>query len=185
MNNFLLIRHAATIQDPTQPSKKWKVTEEAARACRDLATKIRPVGPTLTITSTEAKAKATGDFLAEALGLPVFSTDGLEEHDRTGVPYVADDLVWQATLKNLFHKPQERVLGKETAIEALERFEATLKRELDAHNDDRPILVSHATVISLFVAKYNNLDPYAFWQTVRMPDALLLRRSDFALIRRY
>lgn len=185
MNAFLLVRHAPTFQDSTQPSNQWKVAEEAERACQELATKIQPVEPTLIITSTEAKARATGEFLAEALRLYSFTADGLEEHDRTGVPYVKDDQVWQATLKSLFNEPQKRVLGKETATEALERFEAALKRELDAHKDDVPILVSHATVISLFVARHNNLDPYAFWQTVKMPEALLLRRPDFALLERY
>lgn len=112
------------------------------------------------------------------------AAEGLEEHDRTGVPFVEDPREWFRTLERVFDLPDEPVLGMETANEALDRFEAAVRGEVARYPDDQLLLVSHATVITLFLARYNELEPFPFWQTVRMPEAFVLRLPDFILLER-
>jgi broad specificity phosphatase PhoE len=183
---FLLVRHARTRLDPALLSAQWCLADDAVSDCRRLAAKLASAQPTEVITSSEPKAIATGSLLAESWAVPCSETKGLEEHDRSGVPFVHDNAACLATLETLFKEPDLRVLGRESASEALYRFESALRRELDARPPGQtPALVSHATVMSLFVAKHNALDAFRFWQTLRMPEGLLLRRADFSLVARY
>lgn len=181
---FLLVRHARTRLDPALPSAEWSLTDDAARDCRRLAEKLASARPTEVITSSEPKAISTGSLLAESWAVSCSEAEGLEEHDRTGVPFVHDNATWLAMVESLFTEPNRRVLGMESAFEALDRFESALQRELNARPSQVPALVSHATVMSLFVAKYNALDAFRFWQTLGMPEALLVRRADFSLMAR-
>lgn len=137
------------------------------------------------VTSEEPKAQATGRLLAEQLAIPWQSAPGLEEHHRQGVAYLEAE-AWQRTVARFFAEPEARVLGQETAGEARCRFEAALRRVVDEevarHPAARLGFVSHARVMALVVAAHNDLDAYALWKTLRMPDALRLALPTFTLL---
>lgn len=184
MDHLILVRHARTLQDPHTPSARWVLGDDAPAACARLAERLAPLGPDRVLTGVEAKMVTTGALLARALGLPEGPAVGLEEHDRTGVPFVRDPEEWQATLERLFREPDRRVLGRETARQALDRFEAAVRREVERHPGETLALVSGATVMSLFIARHNDLDAYRFWRTVAMPEAFVLELPDFTLAQR-
>ena len=43
------------------------------------------------------------------------------------------------------------------------------------------VIVTHASVLSLFVAHYNALNAYQFWQNLTMPDKVITN-SDFKVL---
>ena len=178
--SLVLIRHAQTQIDPEVPSKNWRLAEGAYADLLALAGRLEPHSLTHIVTSEEHKAQETGRVVAESLGVPWAVAPGLHEHERAGVPYVDDPERWQRTLETFFGEPDRLVFGTETATEARERFEDALLTVLEAH-DRAPAVVSHATVMSLFVAHHNNGDAYAFWRGLKMPSLVALSLPSFEL----
>src|SRR5690606_2320553 len=77
--------------------------------------------------STEPKAVDTARAMGEELGLgDVTELEGLDEHRRGALPIVGD-LEWRETIRRLFDRPGELVLGEETADEARTRFGAAIE----------------------------------------------------------
>jgi broad specificity phosphatase PhoE len=182
-SRLIMVRHALTVQDPDRPAELWRLADDARQSCLDLAEQLRLLRPERIVTSTHGKAVGTGRFLAEALDLPCETAPGLEEHERTGVGYLAN-LEFEATIERLFAGPDDLVLGTETANQALERFEASVRRQVESAPEEQLVLVSHATVMALFVARHNGFGGYAFWKTIGMPEALVLELPTFRLAQR-
>jgi broad specificity phosphatase PhoE len=180
---LILVRHALTVQAPAVPAELWRLADGAREACLGLAEQLRRLGPKRIVTSIHGKAAGTGRFLAEALALPRETAVGLEEHERTGVEYLADE-EFLAALKRLFTRPNELVLGTETATEALNRFEAALRSRLESAPGENLVVVSHATVMALFMARHNSLDSFELWKTIGMPEAFVLELPSFRLAQR-
>ena len=62
------------------------------------------------------------------------------------------------------------VEGAETGHAAAERFAAGI-----AQRGERPLLiVSHGTVLSLYLAEHAGLEPVALWRSLTFPEALVL-----------
>lgn len=180
MTRLVVIRHAETRVDPAVAAHQWSLAERAHDSCRQLAARLESLSLSRIVTSEELKAAETGRMIAEALGVPYESAPGLQEHDRTGVPVMEPD-EWRLALTTFFGRPDSLVLGKATALASRDRFAAALGRVLADHGGERLAVVSHATVISLFVAAHNPVDAYAFWQTLKMPDAVVLSLPGFRL----
>ena len=179
-----LVRHARTVTVPEVEASAWRLSDSADEECRRLAAELRRLEPDRILTSDHQKAIATGSLLSQHLALPCAIVEGLEEHDRTGVPYFDDHSDFLAIVKRLFESPDEVVLGEETANEALERYESAVRREVDHHPDERLLLVGHATVMALLIARHNEVDAFEFWQTIEMPEALVLELPGLRLIER-
>jgi len=73
------------------------------------------------------------------------------------------------------------VFGRETALEAEERFARAIRRVIDAQPNQHTIVVAHGTVITLFVARYNEIEPFQFWQRLAMPSFVVLSLPAFGL----
>ncbi len=187
MKPLVLIRHARTRIDPDGASRDWSLAAGAETDSRILAeqvaTDLAGAGIDRVVTSHEAKAIETGTIMAASWSAECTVGEGLHEHDRTGVP-VMDDLTWQTSLKQLFAEPTATVLGRATAAEAAARFERGLRAVVSSHPADGLAVVTHGTVLALFVANHNRVEAYAFWQALKMPEALYLERTSFRLMGR-
>jgi broad specificity phosphatase PhoE len=181
---LILVRHARTVLDPSLPAEQWQLADGAEAECSLLAERLRRLRPARVVTSAHAKAVGTGRFLADALGLPCETGAGLEEHDRTGVPFVAEEREWLATLEQVFVRPDEVILGTESAREACDRFEAAVRHQATLRPGETLILATHATVMALFLARHNGFEAFEFWRTIQMPDAIVMRLPDFRLLER-
>ena len=179
-SSLLLIRHAQTVLDPSAPADDWRLTPEAYRACRDLAKGLAGKGLSCIVSSETFKAKETARVLAEGLELPTMSAPNLHEHERVGTPFLSDDAFLSA-LQALFAYPDKLVFGSETAHSARERFDRAVRAALAQYPGETLAIVTHATVMSLFVAHYSAVDAFSYWQTLRMPDTVWLRLPSFEL----
>ncbi len=178
--NLLLIRHAETEQNPSVPSSQWHLTERAYTACEDLAKRLREYRLSRIITSEEFKAKETGRVLAEHLRTPWNTAPNLYEHERTGVPYITQE-VWLERLESFFSNPDDLILGDETGVQARQRFDGAVRNVLHEYPNEPLAIVTHASVMSLFVAHYNETNVFAFWQNLEMPDVIMLSLPGFRL----
>ena len=115
----------------------------------------------------------TAGIVAGRLGIGCSVYPGLHEHDRTGAPFLADE-EFERAARDLFERPGELVWGNETAEQAGARFEGAVRRVLDEREEEVVPIVAHGTVISLFVARYNDVEPYELWRRLGLPSFCVL-----------
>ena len=139
---------------------------------------MRAYQPGIVISSLEPKADETGELVAGQLALPFEAIEGLHEHDRSNVPHMPSR-EFISLMELFFRRPAERVLGRETADEALRRFEAAVGRVLADHADESVAVVSHGTVIALFVAKRAGGKAFDLWRQMGLPSFRVLGLPDY------
>jgi broad specificity phosphatase PhoE len=82
----------------------------------------------------------------------------------------------------IFTEFDQRVLGRESAREAKERFTAAMLRELQGTDEENLVVVAHGTVISLFVSAHNSVDSFELWKRLQCPSFVVLERPSLALV---
>jgi broad specificity phosphatase PhoE len=165
---LLLVRHSVPEIDPTRPAEEWRLSEEGRARCGPLATRLAGYGPAALVSSTEPKAWETAELLARLLGLDVRESDALRETARRTVPWLAPE-EFRRALRALFERPDEVAFGEERAVDALARFSSAVEGL-----DERTIVVSHGTVISLYVASRTGRDAFELWSGLRLPDLVVV-----------
>lgn len=186
MRRLILVRHAAPMKQPEVPAREWSLSPaghaDAARLAQLLAA-YAPAAITAIISSDELKARQTAQPLADRLGLPVAILAGLHEHERRAVGYLGD-AAFQATMARLFAEPDTLVFGEETANQALARFSQAVGDALAlyANASGDLAIVTHGTVLSLFVAAHSDHDPMTFWYHLHLPAWVVFTLPDFTLL---
>jgi broad specificity phosphatase PhoE len=175
--DLILVRHSRPRIDENTPPPDWELSEEGRALATRLADALVALRPDAIFTSDEPKALQTAEALASRLGLRLTTMRELREHDRTGEPFLPSDQEFQRELQKLFNRPAERVYGRESAQEALRRFEAAVQRITDQPSIERPIIVTHATVLSLYVAAHTGRDAWDSWKQLTMPCYVFFRTS--------
>jgi broad specificity phosphatase PhoE len=168
MAKLILIKHAKPLVDPTKSSEQWKLSEEGRKQCEVLADAIAEHAPSVIFSSTEPKAVETAAILGQRLGVPCESAGDLGEHDRSNVPHMRSG-EFISNIELLFRRPDEQILGRESADEALARFDYAVDTAIKAHLDANIAIVSHGTVIALLVEKYSDRDGFLTWREMGLP----------------
>jgi broad specificity phosphatase PhoE len=125
------------------------------------------------VSSIEPKARQTAELICEDLGVDVVVMDGLHEHDRGGVPFYSKDK-FQSLVQELFENPDVLVFGGETATQALVRFRESVELIMNLYDNKRMVIVSHGTVISLFVSWLTGVDGISLWEKLSLPSYVVL-----------
>ena len=169
MTNYLiLVRHSVPEIDGDRPTNTWKLSEEGRVRAERLAEELKSFEPDVIISSDEPKAKETAEIVASDLGLETQLLSGLHEHDRSNVPYLSHD-AFQASLRDFFQEPDKLVFGNETANQAYVRFYQAIHSILNENVQKTVIVVTHATVISLFVARLTGSSELELWSKLGLP----------------
>jgi len=183
MRKLLLIRHAQTRPVPGIQPAEFDLTEGGRSSCAAFTEKLIPWNPAVIVTSEEAKARETGEIIGRMLELPVETVPGLEEHHRGGVETLGSQADFERSVERVFDVPDEVVYGEESADDALARFSGAIEGVLLAYPQGNVAVVTHGTVMALFVAAHNTVDEKSFWSGLKMPDLVVLQVPGFALDR--
>jgi broad specificity phosphatase PhoE len=159
------------------------LTETGRQRCQQAAAELAAYQLSRIVTSTELKAIETGELIGQSLGIPVTQFDGLQEQLRETAGYQPTPADFEAAIIRLFEQPDTLVYGEETANQALQRFTQACESVIAGQPTGDIALVSHGTVISLFVAAKTGCDPIAFWRQLRQPALVVFSLPDFNLIR--
>lgn len=189
MRRLCLIRHAAPAKDHAVPAREWALSPAGRADAERLAEMLTPFAPAIIIlgvpaaiiASDELKARQTAQPLADRLGMPVEVMAGLHEHERRTVGYL-DDVTFQTTMARFFAEPDTLVFGEETANQALARFSRAVEATLAHHPEGDIAIVTHGTVMSLFVAAHSIIKPMDFWWHLHLPAWVILAVPDFTLL---
>ena len=178
MNNLILVRHSEPEIEPDKPASTWRLSERGRTKARQLAEELRGFSPASIWSSKEPKAIESSEILADALNVPVQIVDGLEEHHRSNVPYFPTQDEFEEAIEQFFRNQEELVLGDETAQQALQRFTAAIDRIIATDAAETTIVVTHGTVITLYMASVSGVESMSFWRNLETPSFVVLTPSE-------
>lgn len=180
MRKLLLIKHAPPEVIPGVPTEKWTLGEKGRAACVPLADALASYEPTVIISSEEPKAAETARLVAERLRISWRTAPGLHEHDRSNVPHLRTG-EFISMMELFFRRPNELVLGRESADEARARFDMAVQRVLSENPDGNVAIVSHGTVIAMLLDQAER-DPFQTWRAMGLPSFAILSTPEMKLL---
>jgi broad specificity phosphatase PhoE len=142
---------------------------------------LRAYAPTVVITSVERKADQTGAIVAQKLGIPATVLEGFHEHERDKAGPASRE-AFEAMLARFFVQPSKLLFGCETAEQALQRFSGAMATVLARYPSENVAIVSHGTVITLWVTSLIGGDPFVFWKGLGMPSFVVFSKPDLKLV---
>ena len=181
MNHLILVKHSLPEVIPAIPAKQWGLSKAGQARCKTLAEKIAPYSPDILISSVEPKAVETAQIVARQMDKPFRTFEDLHEHDRTGVEFL-DQERFESRVHEFFRHPDKLVMGKETASQACERFSKALASIEMEYPGKNAVVVSHGTVITLFVEKVTGLEPFPFWKKLDLPSFVVFSLPGYKLM---
>ena len=180
---LVLVRHSLPEIVPSLPASQWRLSEEGRLRCEKLAERLALYEPAIVVTSLEPKAAETGQIAADILGVPFKTASGLHEHQRPRAGLFRTREQFEARVARLFERPGELILGNETADQAHARFATAIAAVVGQHPAGNLVVVTHGTVLTLFVTRIVGLDPVPFWKRLGLPCFVVLLLPDLDLLK--
>lgn len=165
---LILVKHSVPEIEKDQPANTWRLSNEGQRRSRRLAEELLRFEPEVILSSEEPKARETAEILSQRLRLDMQTFPNLHEQDRSNVPFLSHE-AFQTSIRDFFQRPDELVFGKETAHQAHTRFYRTVHLILTEHRNKTVIIVTHGTVISLFVSRLTGTSDLELWDRLGLP----------------
>ena len=169
MRRLILIRHSQTKQQANVNSHDWQLTDEGRKRCQLLAEELRPYAIDRVITSEEPKAALTGQLVEEVLAVPCETAPNLHETKRETVGYFEREADFKASVQAAMAEPDKLLFGEETFTAARERFSQQIETLLVLYPGETLAVVTHGTVLSLYLAHLSEQDMIALWNSLDMP----------------
>ena len=173
MRRLVLARHSTPEIEPERPASAWRLGALGRRRSQLLASRLQGYSPEVIWSSSEPKAVETAEIVADSFGVPVRIADGLEEHHRDNVPFFPTTGDFEAAVERFFSHPGRLVLGSETAEQARGRMAAAIDDIVELGHADS-IVVTHGTVLTLYVAGVAGVRPMSFWRSLGLPSYVVL-----------
>jgi len=163
-SRLILVKHSAVDVVPDQPPATWRLSADGRARCAALADRLAPFRPERITSSVEPKARETAELVAARLGIPLGTAPDLHEHDRRNTAFLGAN-VFDAAVARFFAEPDALVLGHETAAAAARRFDrAVVAVAAESTGETTCVIVTHGTVIALFVAAHAGIEPLGLWR---------------------
>ena len=173
MGKLLLIKHSLPEIVAALPSREWVLGAEGRARCRWLAGELTRHGIERLHASLEPKALETATIAGADAGLTAIGLPDLHENDRTGLGFLPRAAL-DARIREFFARPDQRIIGTETANAARARFVAAVSRVVESVAGQRTAIVAHGTVITLLVAAHNEVEPFELWSRLQTPSYVVL-----------
>jgi broad specificity phosphatase PhoE len=180
LRSLILVRHSVPEIRRDVPAAEWRLSHDGVARVRELARKLPAPDATRVYTSVEPKAKETARLLAEEWDMACEAIPGLHEHERPEAQVMTRD-AFELKMRELFARKAERVFGAESAERARRRFTMAVMKLVSSTPGD-VIVVTHGTVITLFVAEAAGVEPFAFWKKLEMPGVTKLSLPELKLV---
>ena len=178
---LILVKHSMPEIDEARPANTWTLSSEGQLRAQRLADQLENFVPQVILSSPEPKAKETAAVIANRFQLDMQTVPDLHEHDRSHVPFLPHD-TFKILIRDFFQKPDELVLGDETANQAHARFYRAVHAILNEHPNKTVVIVSHGTVISLFISRLTGSSDLELWNRLGLPSFVAMDLHSNTLI---
>ena len=169
MKRLILVRHSKPKMSRTIPGHDWRLSERGRKLCTPLADKLTGYDVDVVVTSNEPKAEETGEIIADHLGVLMRTIGGLQEQARFTMPWYETAEDRADAMLPLFDNWDDVVFGEESAQAAFERFNHAIEGLNERYDDKVVTVVTHGTVMALFLEKRAGLDAKDFWMNMGIP----------------
>jgi 2,3-bisphosphoglycerate-dependent phosphoglycerate mutase len=136
--------------------------------------------PNAIVSSTEIKAQETAQIVASHLKLPMKTHEGLHEHERSNYHWVSQEL-FEKQVAAFYFYPQKLVMGNETAEQTSTRFACAVDRVVEEYHGKNVAIVTHGTVIALYISRHLKVDAFPFWKHLGLPSYVVLSFPEMKL----
>jgi broad specificity phosphatase PhoE len=179
---LILVKHALPELRAGLSPREWHLDTPGREGAKRLSKALEGLGPLRLEHSPELKAAQTAEIVAIELGVGRHERRGFEEIDRVPERILPRD-AYVAHNARLFTEPTESVVGTESAEHALSRFHQAVDAAVSATlATEHLAVVTHGTVIALFVAAHNAIEAFSLWQRLSCPSLVLLALPDYELL---
>lgn len=179
--HLILVKHSVPEIQADRPASTWMLSEEGRLRAQHLAEDLKRFNPEVILSSQEPKARETAEILANQLQLDMQIIPDLHEHDRGNVPYLSHE-VFQSSIRDFFQRPDELVFGSETADQAYTRFYRAVHAILNENKNKTIVIVTHGTVISLFVSRLTGSSDLDLWNQLGLPSFVAMELGSNTVI---
>jgi 2,3-bisphosphoglycerate-dependent phosphoglycerate mutase len=179
--NLILVKHSLPEIREDLPAREWTLSKEGHSRAGQLAERLTPYLPQILVSSPEPKAMETAGMIARKHHMSLHILHDLHEHDRSNVPYLSKQ-EFEEAVREFFKNPDRRVLGTESAEETHDRFSRAIQSVLTTYVDRTIVVVSHGTVISLFVSRLTDTSDEWLWTQLGMPGYVVLDLQSKSLV---
>ena len=177
---LVLVKHALPQIESTVPAKQWRLSEEGQHLSRVLAQKLALHDLDLIFSSVEPKAIETAHIVATTLEKRIEVVEDLHEHDRNNIGFL-EQKKFEASVAQFFNRPDLLTFGNETANQAHHRFSRAVVGIIEKYSDKNIALITHGTVLTLFVSRLVGIEPFPFWKDLKLPSWVVLSHPDLGL----
>jgi 2,3-bisphosphoglycerate-dependent phosphoglycerate mutase len=175
---LILVKHGQPVLDPSVPPREWRLGREGEEQSQRLAERLRIFLPFILVSSPEPKAARTAQIVGARLGITPSVVDGLEEFDRPAMPIVSSE-EHERLNAGIFTTRTLPALGRESADAALARFTTAIDQALVSITScETLVVVSHGTVIALYVEQTSGRDAFDVWKTLSCGDFIVHETGD-------
>jgi broad specificity phosphatase PhoE len=169
MVHLILIRHSQTQQQKDVNSHQWQLTDTGREHCQILAEQLRPYAISRIFTSEEPKAYLTGQLVADVLNVPCESSPDLHETKRETVGYFEHIADFEVAVEAAMLEPDKLLFGEETFTDARKRLSNQVDTLLQQYPDETLAIVSHGTVLAIYLAHLSGNGAIGIWRSLDMP----------------
>ncbi len=182
MSALVLVRHSVPKMLPDVLDSQWPLSVLGRTLCAEAAEAVQPYEPAIIATSPMRRAVETASIIGKRLEVASRTVPGLEEHHRHNAGSLTGGQ-FQASIAAFFAEPDSLVFGEETGNQAYERFASTVQTIKQEYPYRNIAVVSHGTVISLFVARVAGIDAQSVWKSLTQPSVIVLDTDQQQLVR--
>ena len=182
VGKLILVRHSLPEIVSDLPANQWHLSGTGRLRCERLAERLATYDPDVIVASLEPKATETGRIVANILGKPFETAENLHEHDRSNVGPLDTKEQFEARVASFFENPQKLIFGRETADDAHRRFAKAVADVIGKYPSGNLAVVTHGTVMTLFVARAAGFEPFPFWKRLGLPSFVVLSLPEFGLL---
>ena len=176
MQRLILVKHSLPEIDPSVPAKEWVLSDEGRQRARILGKRLGRYNLDRIFGSAEPKAMETAEIASNYLNIPSEIVEGLHEHERGNVGFLEKER-FEQSIRRFYKQPSELAFGEETAESAHDRFSKAVRKLTDRCSRENVAIVTHGTVLSLFVSRNSELEPFALWKKLGLPSWVVLSRA--------
>ena len=181
---LILVRHSKTLQEKSKSNLLWQLSPEGIQLADALSQNQLIKNVECLYTSDQTKALQTALLLAKDNYIPIKVFPQLTEATSITNGYFEN---YEARVAQWHNTTEDRINNGETAKEALSRFNEIIENVVSVSQRIYANIgiVSHANVLSLFTAQFEERSSAEIHAHIRMPDVAILNWESRTLIKRF
>lgn len=173
VRRLLFVRHSLPIIQENIERQYWRLSEVGKQRADLVADHLARYSVQAVVSSNEMKAIETANAISSRIHRPFEVDERLREHCVDDEPFRSEP-AFKRLVDNFFERPDDVVFGSESANAAKRRMAAAITGIRRKYRTGDVVIVSHGRILSMYLARYLDLDPFELWKQLKSPSVVAL-----------